>query len=142
MGVLAMPNRRARSLRGQATDAERKLWQELRILKDEGRHFRRQVPLAGYIADFACHSCQLVIELDGGQHSQDAEAVRDALRTLRISRDGYRVIRFWNSEVVANLEGVVDIIRHAAGLDTVYDHREGYTGATHTPNPSPQGGGA
>ena len=142
MGVLVMANLRARSLRSNATDAERKLWQELRMMKQEGRHFRRQVPLAGYVADFACHSCKLVVELDGGQHNEDTAIHKDTRRTDEMGRDGYRVVRFWNCDVMSNLEGVVDTIRHAAGLETTYDHREGIPGATPTPNPSPQGGGA
>jgi len=64
-----VPNHFARHLRRNATDAEKKLWQELRLLNQEGRHFRRQVPIAGFIADFACYQCRLVVELDGGQHN-------------------------------------------------------------------------
>jgi very-short-patch-repair endonuclease len=142
VGVLAMPNLRARSLRSNATDAERSLWQQLRLLKSEGRHFRRQVPLAGYIADFACHGCKLAIELDGGQHNRDAAIAYDAQRTDHLAREGYMVLRFWNSDVLTNMEGVVDTIRHHAGLETAFNHREGIPGATPTPNPSPQGGGA
>ena len=142
MGVLTMPNLRARILRHNTTDAERKLWQELRMMKVEGRHFRRQVPLAGYIADFACHGCKLIVELDGGQHNLDSEIMKDAQRTDELRRHGYRVVRFWNADVMTNLEGVVDMIRHAAGLETTYDYREGLPGVTPAPNPSPQGGGA
>ena len=142
MGVLAMQNLRARSLRNNATNAERKLWQELRLLKGEGRHFRRQVPIAGSIADFACHGCRLVIEVDGGQHNSDEGLAYDNQRTDKLARAGYRVLRFWNVDVLNNLEGVVDTIRGAAGLETAFNYREGYPGATPTPNPSPQGGGA
>ena len=130
MGGLAMPNLRARSLRHNATDAERKLWQELRMMKQEGRHFRRQVPLAGYIADFACHGCKLVVELDGGQHNGDANAMQDRQRSEQLLRQGYRVVRFWNADVLTNLEGVIDTIRHAAGLETMYDHGTGIHGGT------------
>lgn len=141
MGMLAMPNLHARTLRNNATDAERKLWQELRLLKGEGRHFRRQVSIAGYIADFACHGCRLVIELDGGQHNSDEGLAYDNQRKDKLARAGYRVLRFWNVDVLNNLEGVVDMIRHTAGLETAFSYREGIPGATPTPNPSPQGGG-
>ncbi len=109
------------------------------MMRTEGRHFRRQVPLAGFIADFACHSCKLVIELDGGQHNADAAMQKDAQRTEQLARDGYRVVRFWNNDVMTNLEGVVDSIRHAAGLETMYDHGEGIPGATPTPTPPHKG---
>jgi very-short-patch-repair endonuclease len=111
------------------------------MLRSEGRHFRKQVPLAGYIADFACHSCKLVVELDGGQHNLKSGVMKDAQRTDKLRRNGYSVIRFWNANVMTNLEGVVDMIRHAAGLETIYDHREEILGATRALNPSPQGGG-
>ena len=141
MGGLTMPNLRARSLRNTATDAERKLWQELRMMKTEGRHFRRQVPLVGYIADFACHSCKLVIELDGGQHNADVNVMRDNQRTEQLARDGYRIVRFWNADLMTNLEGVIDTIRHAAGLETMYEYGEGILGATPTPTPPHKGEG-
>ena len=130
-----MANRYARTLRSAATPAERVLWQQLRALKAEGCHFRRQVPLAGYIADFACHSARLVVELDGGQHG---EAVAyDQQRSSVLERHGYKVLRFWNNEVFESLEGVVDRIRHEAGLPTVYT----YTAATPTPTPPHKGEG-
>src|SRR5690606_699407 len=66
----AMANERARALRRNQTEAERALWQKLRVLKAEGFHFRRQAPIGTYIADFACHSLKLVIEVDGGQHNE------------------------------------------------------------------------
>ena len=128
----------ARSLRKNATPAERILWQELRLLKSEGRHFRRQVPIDKYIADFACHSAKLVVELDGGQHG---DAVNyDDIRTKVINHHGYKVLRFWNSEIFESLEGVVDRIRHEAGLKTAFTYDHLTAGAT-PPQPSPQGGG-
>src|SRR5262245_41441170 len=105
-----MVNRLARELRNNATDAEQKLWQKLRVLKNEGRHFRRQVPIERYIADFACHSCKLVIELDGGQHAEEPNLIADRLRTTELNRGGYRV---WNSDVHENIEGTMDMIRNA-----------------------------
>jgi very-short-patch-repair endonuclease len=141
VGVLTMPNLRARSLRNSATDAERKLWQELRMLRHEDRHFRRQVPLGTYVADFACHSCKLVVELDGGQHNGGGAILKDAQRTDELGHHGFRVMRFWNTDVFNNLEGVVDMIRNACGLETTFEYREASGGVTPTPDPSPQGGG-
>ena len=121
----------ARSLRKNATPAERMLWQELRGLKSEGRHFRRQVPIDKYIADFACHSAKLVVELDGGQHG---DAVNyDETRTRILNHHGYKVLRFWNSEIFESLEGVVDRIRHEAGLKTAFTYDHLTAGATPTP---------
>jgi very-short-patch-repair endonuclease len=134
-GLAAMPNHFARQLRKNATEAERRLWQQLRSLKADGLHFRRQVPLAGYVADFACHRAKLVIELDGSQHAGDAAEAIDRQRTERLSRDGYRVLRFWNTDVLLELEGVVETIRRACGL------ADAAPASTPTPSPSPQGGG-
>ena len=124
-----MANRFARSLRTNATGAERLLWQRLRLLKSEGYHVRRQAPIAGYVADFACHSARLIIELDGGQHGE--ATAYDAQRTTILNCHGYRVLRFWNSEVFEALEGVVDRIRHELGLPTAYHH------VSTTPTPAP-----
>ena len=136
-----MANQLARELRRNVTEAEKKLWQQLRLLKDENRHFRRQVPIGAYIADFACHYCKLVVEIDGGQHNEAQDILRDQKRTHELQKSGYRVIRFWNVDVFENLEGVVDMIRNAARLPATNDYRGGRAGATPTPNPSPQGGG-
>jgi very-short-patch-repair endonuclease len=134
-GGLAVANRFARTLRANATDAERILWRQLRLLKAEGRHFRRQVPLSGFIADFACHSAGIVIELDGGQHGEAVEY--DKARTAVLSYQGYKVLRFWNSEVFEALEGVLDRIRHEVGLPTAYV----YSVVTPTPTPPHKGEG-
>ena len=128
----------ARNLRNNATLAERILWQQLRLLKSEGRHFRRQVPLAGYIADFACHYPKIVVELDGGQHG-DAIPY-DAERTKALNTEGYQVLRFWNIDITQTLEGVVDRIRRASKLPTTYTYEYSNT-ARPPPQPSPQGGG-
>ena len=121
----------ARSLRKNATPAERMLWQELRVLKSEGRHFRRQVPIDKYIADFACHSAKLVVELDGGQHG---DAVNyDEIRTKVINHHGYKVLRFWNAEIFESLEGVVDRIRFEAGLKTAFTYDHLIAGSSPTP---------
>ena len=100
----------ARRLRRDATDAERLLWRALRASGMTWR-FRRQHPIGRYIADFACPAGKLVIELDGGQHSAQAEA--DSARSAALARHGYRVIRFWNNDVIGNIEGVVATIETA-----------------------------
>jgi very-short-patch-repair endonuclease len=96
---------RSRSLRANMTDAERKVWAMLRSAFPEWR-FRRQVPFRQYIADFASHRARLVIEVDGGQHG----VAEDAPRTAIIEADGYRVLRFWNNDVLANIEGVATLL--------------------------------
>ena len=115
-----MPNIFARTLRNNATPAERLLWQQLRLLRSEGRHFRRQVPIDRFIVDFACHGCKLIVELDGGQHG-DA-IVYDKARTKILETHGYRVLRFWNNDVFQGLEGVVDRIRHEVNLPTTFNY--------------------
>jgi very-short-patch-repair endonuclease len=92
---------RARSLRADATDAEQAMWRLLRESFPDQR-FRFQVPLRMFTADFASHRARLVIEIDGGQHNPK----REAGRTRLIEAEGYRVIRFWNHEVLGNPEGV------------------------------------
>ena len=102
---------RARALRRRMTDAEMLLWSRLRRAQLEGRSFTKQCPIGDAVADFACRSAKLVVELDGGQH--DVERIADAERTRLIEAHGYRVIRYWNSDVMENLDGVLeDILRH------------------------------
>jgi len=134
-----MPNLLARKLRKDATPEERMLWQELRLLKSEGRHFRRQVPIGRFIADFVCHYPKLVIELDGGQHANAAE--QDETRSAFLISHGFKVLRFWNVDVNEGLEGVVDRIRHEVNLPTAFTYEHLKLHSTPTPNPSPQGGG-
>jgi very-short-patch-repair endonuclease len=98
----------ARVLRNEATDAERQLWQCLRGCRLAGFKFRRQYPIAGSIADFACIEARLVIELDGGQHVE--RVAQDAARTRRIECNGYRVLRFWNDDVLVRTEDVLEQI--------------------------------
>ena len=96
----------ARRMRKEPTAAERKLWWHLRHRLPLARsHFRRQVQIGPYIADFASHHLKLVIELDGGQHGAQIE--RDDARTALLQADGYRVLRFWNNDVLSNIEGVL-----------------------------------
>jgi very-short-patch-repair endonuclease len=110
------------------TDAERKLWWHLRHrLAVQGSHFRRQVRLGHYIVDFACHQLRVAIEIDGGQHAE--QVGRDAARTKFLESQGYRVLRFWNNEVLANIDGVLEVI-HSAIL------------ATPTPTPPRKGEGS
>ena len=97
----------ARKLRRASTDAEIRLWSRLRSRQIEGAKFVRQFPISGFIADFACRAAHLVVELDGGQHSEAA----DAERTAVIERFGYRVVRYWNHDVLANTDGVLEAIR-------------------------------
>ncbi len=97
----------ARNLRNNPTDAEQRLWLQLRASRFEGAKFTRQFPIGNFIADFACRSLRLTIELDGGQHSESAT---DANRTQVIEAHGYRVIRFWNNEVLGNINGVLTVI--------------------------------
>jgi very-short-patch-repair endonuclease len=98
---------RARSLRVDITNAERKLWYALRDRRFAGYKFRRQVPIGPYIADFVCYSARLVVEVDGGQH---ADSPRDARRDRWFGQNGFRVLRFWNNDVLKNLEGVWTVI--------------------------------
>src|SRR5205814_10558718 len=94
-------------LRGRSTDAEERLWRHLRSRQLEGVKFVRQFPIGPHVADFACRDAHLAIELDGGQHSPET----DAARTEIIKAFGYRVLRFWNNDVLANTEGVLEVIR-------------------------------
>jgi very-short-patch-repair endonuclease len=102
--------RHARRLRVDATDAERKLWHLLRRRELAGWKFRRQRPVDRYIADFACVEAKLIVELDGGQHADNAA---DQLRTRRLETLGWRVMRFWNPDVLTNSEGVLTMILDA-----------------------------
>ena len=105
--------RASRQLRGSQTTAEAKLWSCLWQIPLEGSHFRRQAPIGNFIVDFASHRLKLVIELDGIHHAETENAARDAKRTAWLELQGYRVVRFWNSEVFDELDSVLDTI-HAA----------------------------
>ena len=96
-------------------------------MKARGLHFRKQAPIGKYIVDFCCHSARMIIEVDGGQHGEEAGQVRDAERTAWLESQGYRVLRFWNNDVLENMSGVSEAILRFAPPH---------------PNPSPQGGGA
>ena len=102
------PIRLARRLRINQTDAETVLWNRPRNRQIDGHKFARQVPIASYICDFVCRERRLVVEVDGGQHSESAS---DEIRDRRLNEDGYRVLRFWNNDVLGNLEGVLMTIQ-------------------------------
>jgi very-short-patch-repair endonuclease len=104
---------RARSLRNSATDPERHLWRYLRRENLAGYKFRRQFPIGAYIVDFVCVRARLVIELDGGHHASTSEY--DARRTLAIKACGYRVLRFWNDDVVLRTDLVLEQILRNLG---------------------------
>jgi very-short-patch-repair endonuclease len=104
--VTRRANSRARTLRRGATDAERRLWSALRDRRLAGYKFRRQYPLNGAILDFACITHRLAVEADGGQH----DVAADAPRTAAIHAAGWRVLRFWNNDILANTDGVVQSI--------------------------------
>lgn len=110
-----MTVKRARQLRKTQTDVERKLWSLLRGRQFEGLKFRRQVPIGPYVADFACFDAKLIVELDGGQHGLQTK--RDAARTARLAKNGFRVLRFWNTEFIENPEGVMTAIAYALGVE-------------------------
>ena len=99
------PTSRARDLRNNATDAERALWLHLSARKRLGVRFNRQVPIGPYICDFVSRSAMLVIEVDGGQHGWQSD--QDATRSRHLQSQGFRVIRFWNNDVLERIEGVV-----------------------------------
>ena len=90
------------------TDAERRMWQILRSQQMKGYKFRRQVPIGRYIADFVSHEARLIVEIDGGQHERSSP--KEAERSAFLRNEGYRILRFWNNEVLANLDGVHEAI--------------------------------
>ncbi|CAA9349644.1 MAG: hypothetical protein AVDCRST_MAG90-2370 [uncultured Microvirga sp.] len=101
---------RARALRTGMTEAEHKLWRALQAVPVTGTHFRRQIPIGPYVADFGCLAARLLIELDGAHHGEDEVAAGDRKRQAWLEREGYRVLRFWNTEVRDNMEGVLETI--------------------------------
>jgi very-short-patch-repair endonuclease len=104
------PTRLAQSLRNNATPAERVLWGSLRNSQLEGQKLARQMPIGPFVCDFLCREARLAIELDGGQHGRSAS---DASHTAYLENEGYRVVRFWNNEVLENIDGVlVAILSH------------------------------
>jgi very-short-patch-repair endonuclease len=103
-------NENARALRKRLTPQEVKLWVKLRELKRLGFHFRRQVPIGPYIVDFIAFGAKLAIEADGGQHGMPQGARSDQARDAFLHWQGFRVLRFWNSDIDSNLDGVMEEI--------------------------------
>jgi very-short-patch-repair endonuclease len=101
---------KAQRLRRALTDAERKLWSVLRSRQLQGAKFRRQQPIGPFIADFVCQQERLIIEADGGQHADNGA---DARRTAFLESKGYRILRFWNNDILNNVDGVAQVIADA-----------------------------
>jgi adenine-specific DNA-methyltransferase len=104
---------KAKQLRKNSTDAERALWRILRSRQVGGHKFRRQQPLGPSIVDFVCLEARLVVEVDGGQHDAEVDRVYDLARSQWLEKDGFRVLRFWNHEVLNQLESVSEAISNA-----------------------------
>ena len=102
-----LDNHLQRELRKSSTDAERALWRHLCARQLGGYKFRRQHPFDGYVLDFVCIECKLVIEVDGGQHD---ESMRDKARDEFLARAGFQTLRFWNNEVLQQTEAVLEVI--------------------------------
>jgi len=105
---------KARQLRRDQTDAEGKLWYLLRNRNLASRKFKRQVPIGRFIADFACLELKLIIEADGGQHADQQDY--DEARTAWLESEGWRVLRFWNRDILTNIDGVAEAILEAIRL--------------------------
>jgi len=100
----------AKKLRANTTPHERALWRALKELPVEGTHFRRQAPIGAYVVDFFCPAKRLIVELDGGHHNDDETTIRDRERQTWLEQEGYRVIRFWNSDITGDLNAVLERI--------------------------------
>jgi len=125
----------ARALRKQETNSEQKLWRELRGRQLDGWKFKRQVPRGRFVVDFLCLEAGLVIEIDGAQHLEPHAMARDELRTRSLKAMGLRVLRVTNSEVLENLDGVLDSIYSSLG------ERTAPSPGAHARRPLPQGRG-
>ena len=117
---------RARGLRQTMTDAERTLWRHLRNRQLSGLKFRRQHEIDRYIVDFVCTEALLIVELDGGQHADQVNY--DERRTQQLEAMGYRVLRFWNNDVLVNIDSVLEVVMEALASPAPH------------PNPLPAGG--
>ncbi len=122
-GVTVTPNKSiesfrksaARRMRGNATAAEARLWFHLRRHPMIGSHFRRQVIIGPYIADFACMATKIIIEVDGSQHGENNNRAADTKRTQWLEAEGYRVLRYWNNDISGNIDGVLSDIHASLG---------------------------
>ena len=123
---------RAKTMRSGQTDAEHRLWQILRAKRLAGYKFKRQLPIDNYIVDFACLRHRLIIEADGGQHG---DSVRDARRDAYLNAQGFRILRFWNSDIFNNEEGVLTSVLNALeqplSPTPLPQRGEGLNGASH-----------
>ncbi|MBU0677489.1 MAG: endonuclease domain-containing protein [Verrucomicrobia bacterium] len=127
--MIEATTKQARALRRRQTEPEKLLWKALRNRKVQGAKFRRQYPEGPYILDFYCLEKKLAVELDGSGHNRSSERVRDHLRDRYLQNEGIRVVRFWNTQIRDNLEGVLMVI--ASELHESSPH----------PGPLPQGEG-
>jgi very-short-patch-repair endonuclease len=123
-----MQKARARELRKHMTEAERTLWKHLRLRQFAGHKFRRQQPIGQYIVDFVCFERRLIIEVDGSQHSE--HNLTDTRRTECLQTEGFRVLRFWNNQVLAETDAVKEKILEMLTEQPLTPHL----------NPPPQGG--
>ncbi len=115
---VAPANRKnAKRMRRVMTDAELKLWNELRAHRLMGLSFRRQMPISGYIVDFACPLHKLVVEVDGSQHGNAADQEYDRSRTERLQSLGWKVLRVWNDEVLNDIDNVCSGIIRTIGME-------------------------
>ncbi len=122
---------RAKSLRTHQTDAEQRIWRELRAHRFMGLKFKRQKPIGPYIVDFVCFEPRLVVELDGGQHVD--QVAYDRKRDALLQAQGFAVLRFWNNQALGETEAVLEAIRLKV-LTLTLDR------STLSPNPSPASG--
>ena len=116
-----MSLKQAKKLRSEMTDAERRLWYRLRVHRFGGVKFKRQVPIGRYVVDFACMSRKVVLEIDGGQHA-DNEA--DRVRDQQLAEQGFKVLRFWNNDVLKQTNSVLEVI-----MDILHNEHDPSPGA-------------
>ena len=103
----------ARELRQRQTEVKRNLWARLRNRQLEGVKFRRQQPIGYYVVDFASFENRIIVEIDGGQHNERGIMEKDKERTVWLRGESYHILRFWNNEVLKNVDGVLEVIREA-----------------------------
>ena len=115
--IPAVLKTRAKDMRREQTPAEQKLWGDLRQMKDQGFHFRRQVVFPPYIVDFVCHKTKIIIEADGETHHETGAKAYDEKRDSSLKAQGYTVLRFSNDSIYDCSDRVIDIICDAAGID-------------------------
>lgn len=116
---------RARTMRKKMTEAELKLWNEIRAHRLMGLSFRRQLPVGSYIVDFACPAKRMIVEVDGSQHAGAEAAEKDVLRSRALQELGWTVLRFWNDDVLRDVDNVCLHIVTVAGLTAADAARQG-----------------